>query len=301
MGRQTANPLVSTAHDDRWYDKETRCQRGYRLVYDRTAVALLGRGLASGVRQLGWMGYVLHACGCQPPSRHDVAALFPALSSREATRVARQIAALRFMNRAAVASRRAHGLTQLARLVKDDCAGTPPPVIVQRTGGLILLVFHIGAQFGVAAAASRWGVPALRMRDLPLDDVDARARALKHAVDTVRAGGVVAAVVDGPGGASCDPVVCLGRQIVLRLGSFVIARVTGAPVVPVVARWTAAGQIAAWVGSPLAGAHLCSGAAASSPARRATSIRSAPASPPARPSAPDATPHRRADPRTCRK
>ncbi len=255
MARQTANPLVSTAHDDRWYGRESGWQRLYRLVYDRTAVVLLGRGLASGVRRLGWMGYVLHVYGCQQPSRHDVATLFPALCSREATRVARQSAAFRFRNRAAIASFRAHGLTRLARLVTDECAGAPPPVIAQRTGGLLLLTFHIGAQFGVAAAATRWGVPVLTMRILPTDDANARARMLKQAVDTVQAGGVVSMAADGPGGASCEPVGCLGRQIVLRRGPLVLARMTGVPVVPIVAQWTSDGQIAARAGAPLVGAH----------------------------------------------
>jgi hypothetical protein len=257
VNRQTANPLVSDAHDDRrYYGQESRWQRGYRLVYDRTALALLGRGLSSGVRRLGWLGYVLHACGCQQPSRHDVAALFPDLSPRDAARVARQSAALRFRNRAAIASFRAHGLTGLARLVTDECAGSPPPVIVQRTGGLILLTFHIGAHFGVSAALTRWRAPVSTMRTPPPDDANVRARVLKHAVDTVRAGGIVSAVADGPGGASCEPVDCLGRQIVLRRGPLALARITGAPVVPMVARWTADGQIAAWAGAPLADASL---------------------------------------------
>jgi hypothetical protein len=256
MGSKTANPLASTAHDDRWYARQSPWQRGYRLVYDRLAVALLERGPASGMRQLGRMGSVLHACGCQPPSRHDVAALFPALSSREATRVARQSAALRFRNRAAIASYLAHGVTQLSRLVPDECAGAPPQVVSQRAGGLILLAFHVGAQFGVAASAARWGVPVLSMRDLLDDAAETRARALKHALDTVQAGGIVLAVADGPGGASCEPVPCLGRQIVLRRGPLVIARITGAPVLPVVARWTAEGQIATLVGAPLAGGYL---------------------------------------------
>jgi hypothetical protein len=256
MDRPIANPLVSIAHDDRWYSRRSLWQRVCRLVYDRTAVALLGSGLPSGIRRLGWMGDVLHACGCQPPSRHDVIALFPALSSREAARVARKSAVLRFRNRAAIASFRAHGLARLARLVTDQCAVATPSIITQRPGGLILVTFHAGAQFGVAAAATRWGVPISSLRISRTADANERARMLKHAVDVVQAGGVVSVAADGPGGASCGPVACLGRQIVLRRGPLALARLTGAPVVPAVAQWTRDGQIAAWVGTPLASAHI---------------------------------------------
>ena len=251
MRRDAANPLVSAAHDDHWYSTPSPWQRACRLMYDRAALALIGRGRGSGVRQLGRIADILHACGLQAPSPSDVTALFPSLSGDTAARVARQIAVLRFKNRAAVASFHAYGLDQLARLVCDECAASPPPVIVQRTGGLVLLTFHIGAEFGVAAAATRWGIPVSPMRVLPADDANVRARRLKQAIDTVRSGGMISAAADGPGGASCAPVTCLGRHIILRRGALVIARLTGVPVVPMIARWTATGQITTCADEPL--------------------------------------------------
>lgn len=256
MRRDTANPLVSAAHDDQWYSTPSPWQRVCRAAYDRAAVALIGRGRGSGVRQLSRIADFLHACGLQEPSPSDVAALFPSLSRDAAARVARQSAVLRFRNRAAVASFHARGLDQLARVVCDECAASPPPVITQRTGGLVLLTFHIGAEFGVAAAAVRWGIPISPMRVLPDDDANVRARRLKQAIDTVRSGGVISVAADGPGGASCAPVTCLGRHIILRRGALVIGRLTGVPVVPMVARWTATGQIMTCAGEPLtSGSH----------------------------------------------
>ncbi|MCX6543141.1 MAG: hypothetical protein NTV05_01865 [Acidobacteria bacterium] len=188
-----------------------------------------------------------------------MSALFPGLSSREAVRVARASAALRFRNRAAIALYESNGLTRLARLVRAECAGAPPRVIAERTSGLILLTFHIGAQFGVAAAATRWGVPVASLRISPIDDANSRAQALKQAIDTVQAGGIVSVTADGPGGASCEPVACLGRQILLRRGPMAIARITGVPVIPVVARWTSDGHIAVRAGEPLVHAPLAAG------------------------------------------
>jgi hypothetical protein len=62
--------------------------------------------------------------------------------------------------------------------------------------------------------------------------------------------GVVMAAIDGPGGASSTTVPCLGRRIVVRRGPLAVARLTGAPLVPVVAQWMAHGRIRILTGSP---------------------------------------------------
>ena len=86
---------------------------------------------------------------------------------------------------------------------------------------------------------------------MPLLDVETRARGLKLAVDAIKAGGVVLAVIDGPGGTSSTTVRCVGRAIVLRRGPLVLARLTNARIVPVVAQWTSDGTIRIVVGQPL--------------------------------------------------
>jgi lauroyl/myristoyl acyltransferase len=85
---------------------------------------------------------------------------------------------------------------------------------------------------------------------MPLGDADARARSLKLAVETVKDRGVVMAAIDGPGGVSSTTVPCLGRRIVVRRGPLVIARLTGAPIVPVVAQWMEHGRIRILTGRP---------------------------------------------------
>ena len=46
-------------------------------------------------------------------------------------------------------------------------------------------------------------------------------------------------------------VPCLGRRIVVRRGPLTLARLTGSPLVPVVAQWTDAGRIRILIGEPL--------------------------------------------------
>jgi lauroyl/myristoyl acyltransferase len=176
-------------------------------------------------------------------------ALFPALERARATQVVNQIASRHFRNRAAIALVGHEGLAALAALV-DRHSESEPPVVARPERGLILVAFHIGAHFGVGAALHRWGTPVLTLRDLPLGDADSRARTLKLAIDTVKARGVVMAAIDGPGGVSSTSVPCLGRRIVIRRGPLVIARLTGAPLVPVVAQWTEHGRIRILTGGP---------------------------------------------------
>jgi hypothetical protein len=243
------NPLVAT-NEELAFEAGSAWRQGCREWYDRVTVPLLARHPAMGIRGLGVVGRVAHGLGLQGPRRGTVAELFVDLPRHRIGEVAWRSAALRLRNRASLALVRRCGIEPLAQLVADRSA-LLPPALADRGGGLVLVVYHVGAHFGVAAALHRWGRSAFVLPGRPLTDWQLRARALKQAVETVRAGNLVMAAIDGPGGVSTDPVTCLGRRIVLRRGPLMLACVTGAPVLPIVARWTRKGTIAAWVGEPL--------------------------------------------------
>lgn len=243
------NPLQTDAYEY-WHQASPQWKRACRTWYDRAALSLMTADPRIGLRRIGFLGTMARLARAQGPSGADLRALLPALSRRKAASVANRIAAVRFRNRAAIALAEREGLAPLAALVDDAGAG-PPASLAQRDRGVLLLAFHLGAHFGVSAALRRWGIDALVLRDQPLLDADARARSLKLAIDTARSGGVVMAAVDGPGGTSSALVPCLGRQIVLRRGPLVLARLTDVAVIPIVAQWTDAGHIRIAVGQRL--------------------------------------------------
>jgi hypothetical protein len=243
-----SNPLQSDAHEH-WQATSSGWKRACRGWYDRAALTAMAADPVRGIRRMGTLGVIARVIGAHGPARADVLALFPALEGRRATRVMNQIASRHFRNRAAIALVGRGGLAALAALV-DPHSESEPATIGCRERGLILVAYHVGAHFGVGAALHRWGTSVLTLRDLPLGDADVRARSLKLAVETVRDRGVVMAAIDGPGGVSSTTVPCLGRRIVVRRGPLVIARLTGAPIVPVVAQWMEHGRIRILTGRP---------------------------------------------------
>ena len=103
----------------------------------------------------------------------------------------------------------------------------------------------------MSAAFRRAGVDVLFVRNLPLDDERARARGLALALDHLRQGRLIIATPDGPGGSSTGPVSCLNRIVAFRRGPFMLARVTGAPILPATARWESDGRLAVKLHQPL--------------------------------------------------
>lgn len=242
------NPLAAT-NQDLWFDAGSVWRQRCRRWYDRVTVPLLMHNPAMGIRGLGVVGRVAHRLGLQGPDPRTVAELFVALPRDRIREIAWQSAVLRLRNRASLALVHRWGIEPLARLVTDQSALLPPALA--ELDGVVLVVYHVGAHFGVAAALRRWGLSAFVLPGMPLDDWQLRARALKQAIEVVRAGHPVMAAIDGPGGVSTEPVDCLGRRIVLRRGPIMLACVTGAPLLPIVARWSTDGTIAICVGEPL--------------------------------------------------
>jgi lauroyl/myristoyl acyltransferase len=243
------NPLVPGDHD-RWATADPAWPAATYDAYDRFALALTSIHAPTGIRVLDALGYAAHWCAFHAPSPADLTQLYGPLPPARVRRIARHVAALRFKNRAAIAMVERVGVEALARLIRDAHIEGLDGFDGEKRSG-ILLAWHVGAMFGVRAALHRAGVATLTLRDLPIQSTAARASALKRAVDHVRAGGLVIAVPDGPGGENTGEVECLGRRIVLRRGPFMLARVTGAPLIPIVAKWEADGYISVRAARPL--------------------------------------------------
>jgi lauroyl/myristoyl acyltransferase len=117
----------------------------------------------------------------------------------------------------------------------------------------VLVSFHVGPFPAVGAALEQLGGHVLVLHrgnfaalpGLTLirtgDDEWARARALKQAVATLRAGGFVYLAMDGFGEEGYDAATVdaplLGGSIGLARGGLALARMTGTPLVPISARW----------------------------------------------------------------
>jgi hypothetical protein len=181
------------------------------------------------------------------PSPAQIQTLFPHLDRRPAERVSREIGGFEARNRLLIARLQRTGLERVRSLVRTsrEFPELRPP--------LILGFFHTGAVQALGAAIERLPGPVLLLRQGSLytprppvhletteGDGQQRATAFRRALAHLAAGGFVVVafdVVPGPG----FRVPCLGRTIELARGPFAMARLTGAPLVPLVARWRRSG------------------------------------------------------------
>jgi hypothetical protein len=205
------------------------------------------------------------------PSPEQVQALFPHLAPRAAARAAWKIGALEARNRLLVDAIRREGLEPVRRLMRppsEAFAALRPP--------LILGTFHVGAVQALGAAIERLPGPVLALRlgalyspRPPVEilstegDDQRRALSFQRALAHLAGGGFVVLALDGsPGPGLRAP--CLGRTLELARGPFALARLTGAPLVPLVARWRKS-EVEAEVGAAIGGME--EGALAASAAR----------------------------------
>lgn len=230
-------------------------RRWDRRAYDAGVSWLAARSLPATIMALDVLGRSANIAGAHPPSIAEIAALYTWLPRSQCRLIAPRIAALRLKNRAAVALAARGRIAELAHRVRWAAEGPPR---LAGPGGRILTACHVGVFFGISAALERARIRAFMLRDAPMRDPAARAAAFKEAVDTIRRGGTVVAIVDGPGGSSTGDVECLGRRVVFRRGPFALARLTRAPLVPVVGAWTQGGAIEMRAGPDIEPAAACS-------------------------------------------
>lgn len=200
------------------------------------------------------------------PSPDQVRSLFPQLAPSAASRVAWSIGALEARNRLLVDGIRRAGLGPVRPLVRTPAAfaALRPP--------LLLGTFHVGAMQALGVAIERLPGPVLVMRlgslytpSPPVEAVSTegddqrRAAAFRRALVHLAGGGFVVLALDiAPGPGLRAP--CLGRTLELARGPFALARLTGAPLRPLVARWRRS-AVEVEVGETLAG-DFASGAEA---------------------------------------
>ncbi|HVQ28724.1 MAG TPA: hypothetical protein VMV21_04045 [Vicinamibacteria bacterium] len=195
-------------------------------------------------RMAGAAGQAAQRLGLHGPSEGELRELFPEAEPASLRRVATQVTALEFRNRLLLETVRRRGLEALAPLAApaDSWRSLAPPAV--------LVSFHLGALYALPAALRALRAPALVIREGPFYEpppghavaftrggVEKRAAVLADAVRQLRTSGFVILAIDRPGGAPTEPVSCLGRLVRFRRGAFALSRLTGAPVVPVTARW----------------------------------------------------------------
>jgi len=111
---------------------------------------------------------------------------------------------------------------------------------------MVLVSFHLGTVEALGAVFERLPGPRLVLwACCPVERPGTRLVDIGHsgfvfaakcALDTLRAGGFVFSVADGAGHSRVEAALC-GRRIVLPRGTFTIARLAGAPLLPMAARW----------------------------------------------------------------
>jgi hypothetical protein len=183
------------------------------------------------------------------PSPEQLQEVFADKEPADLRRLARAVVALEFRNRVLLEVVPRAGVDRLRSIVVADESWkrVEPPAI--------LVAFHTGASYALAAGLPDLRAATLAIRDSPFygaprghavafsgGGVEPRAAALLGAVRRLAAGGFVLLAVDRPEGTATPPLGCLGRRIHFRRGAFALARITGAPMVPVTARWEPRGQ-----------------------------------------------------------
>jgi hypothetical protein len=236
-----------------------RARRGFdrleailgRLAERRPRVAFAAAGLAGAAR---------NSLSRRWPSTGEVRALLPHLGPVAAALVAARIGALEARNRVQVRCVTRAGLAPLRPLVSVAEA------LLALQGPRILATFHVGATHTLGPALERLSAPvlALRLGSLaavrpPVESITTEGDEQQRAAVFYRAklqldhGGFVAMAVDVVRGAWIE-AACLGRPLRLARGAFALSALTGAPVVPLVSRWSRRGADVV-AGEPLRPVH----------------------------------------------
>lgn len=218
---------------------------GRRLfgALESSLVPAASRFPADAATAAGRIGRLRRLLSRRWPTTAEVRDLFPGLSVRAAARVASAVADLEARNRLLVACVRRAGPAPIRSLVRsgEGLAALRPP--------LLLATFHAGAWNALGPALERLDRPVLVLRESLLyapappvevavtgGDEQRRAAAFQRALVALERGAFVVAALDMPAAPGVR-TRCLGHSLELARGPLALARLSGAAMVPVVARW----------------------------------------------------------------
>jgi lauroyl/myristoyl acyltransferase len=211
----------------------------------------------AGLRLAGSLGRRLGSCpGLRTaPSASEVTALLGDLPRRELARIRREIGALERQNQALFTLIRRRGMEPLLPLVR--VTGEEHLARLRREGaGAILVDWHVGVPAHFAALI-KLGVPTVAFglkaqvpESHPLPDSirlllgsGECSSFLVLALQQLRTGGAVAVGVNGLLGEAFAEVPFLGRKTRLGRGAAALARLSGAPILPITCSWARRGAL----------------------------------------------------------
>lgn len=196
----------------------------------------------------GGLGQVRNRLSRRWPSPEQIQTLFPRVDRRAAARIAWRIGGLEARNRLLVDCLRRAGSDPVRPLVRCPASFTAlrPPAI--------LGTFHIGALQALGPVAEHLPAPVLTLRmgrlyapKPPMIEVATtegteqnRAALFRRLLLHLEGGGFILVALDVAPGASIQ-ASCLGRPLSLARGPFALARLTGAPLLPLAASWRRGG------------------------------------------------------------
>lgn len=239
-------------------------RRYARSGYESAVSAAARLDLRLAFRCAAAFGRVAHTALSLEPSIEDVADAY-GLDKAEATRIARESSARHQQTRLLMTLLRRHGIASLARSFDFDPSSLAALARASADAPLIFLTCHAGPVFALGCAFSRLGIRPLAIRrtngwypatpgiDLAPSDGpgESRAAAFASGLSRLRDGGLVLMAADARGFSTTHAVPFFGRGVAPARGPFALARMTGAPIVPIVARDTSQGSVTLLLGEPL--------------------------------------------------
>lgn len=185
------------------------------------------------------------------PSAEELREILPHISPAGARAIRSQMLRVFVRGEFLAAWLQRRGRAAARGILSSDVPPALPPA------PLIAATFHIGPVHALGAALEPLPSPLLALLNNNDDDADAfgseqtRAARFYEAATWLRKGGVVLMALD-PQNATRIRVPFFGGTLGLARGAFALSRRTGAPIIPVVARWRGT-RVDVVVGEPLRG------------------------------------------------
>ena len=180
------------------------------------------------------------------PSASELLERFPHLSVEQARALRAQIVRTLVRSEVVAAWLQRRGRAAVRTILASDLPPRLPPA------PLIVATFHIGPFHALGAVLESLPAPLLALWNTArINDRQRRAAKFYEAATWLRKGGIVLMALD-PQQATRIRVPFFGGTLGLARGAFALSRMTGAPIVPVVARWQGT-RVDVVAGEPLQG------------------------------------------------